>query len=522
MDDWPPLTPSIRGMAGRPRRPGRAATLGRAAALAALLLASRGPPFLAAAFSYCRGPPARIRPGPAAPPSALRSSLRPSPSPGPPPGPSPGRRKRKAKRRRRAVPSKKGAAAAQQQTALLRTLQSRGHTPSLVLREVGRLLTPAADPDGRVASAVLVRLARLAVGRANSGTPVWTGEGNNSGGGNGNNNADGRGEEAAELRALGTVAAVLAGAVGSGRASTDAGVEGIKAAGVLSRLLCHRGGTDRADCGGAEELFGSLAFAYGEAAPDGMEEHHLSGLRWAYDNLALCLGEDLGLPPRISDAYDALGLPFRIRPAVLDGVPGLSVPALAEQVNFRGDAVRTTSTGRTVPERRLTAWEGDPAVAVPGFAYSGKVMPTGTFSPLVRAARDELEGRLGTRYDCCLLNLYPNGESAMNYHIDPDQDVLWGRRTAVVSVGSARRFAFRPLPGPGGEGGAERRGTAEALAVHNFVVLEGDVAEMFGDCQWRYQHAIKPADARGERSQRSSLVFKQTLPSAMEAPTCQQ
>ena len=125
MDDWPPLTPSIRGMAGRPRRPGRAATLGRAAALAALMLASRGPPFLASAFSYCRGPPARIRPGPAAPPSALRSSLRPSPSP----GPSPGRRKRKAKRRRRAVPSKKGAAAAQQQTALLRTLQSRGHTP---------------------------------------------------------------------------------------------------------------------------------------------------------------------------------------------------------------------------------------------------------------------------------------------------------------------------------------------------------------------------------------------------------
>ena len=110
----------------------------------------------------------------------------------------------------------------------------------------------------------------------------------------------------------------------------------------------------------------------------------------------------------------------------------------------------------------------------------------------------------------------------MNYNIDPDQDVLWGRRTAVVSVGSARRFAFRPLPGPGGEGGAERRGTAEAVAVHNFVVLEGDVAEMFGDCQWRYQHAIKPADARGEKSQRSSLVFKQTLPSAMEAPTCQQ
>lgn len=81
------------------------------------------------------------------------------------------------------------------------------------------------------------------------------------------------------------------------------------------------------------------------------------------------------------DDVNANYLPFRIRPAVLDGVPGLSVPALAEQVNFRGDAVRTTSTGRTVPERRLTAWEGDPAVAVPGFAYSGNahwdVLPAG-------------------------------------------------------------------------------------------------------------------------------------------------
>jgi alkylated DNA repair dioxygenase AlkB len=88
----------------------------------------------------------------------------------------------------------------------------------------------------------------------------------------------------------------------------------------------------------------------------------------------------------------------------------------------------------------------------------------------------------------------------MRYHTDPDQGELWGYETAVVSVGAARRFAFRPIPGLQSKG-----------KVHNFVVMDGDVTEMKADCQQKFQHTVKTAEGRGEAASRSSLVYKKTF-----------
>ena len=132
-------------------------------------------------------------------------------------------------------------------------------------------------------------------------------------------------------------------------------------------------------------------------------------------------------------------------------------------------------------------------------------MKTRPFSSLVRSVRDELRAKTGEDYDCCLLNLYPDGESGMRYHIDPDQGELWGYETAVVSVGAARRFAFRPIPG------IDLDLEGNIGKVHNFVVMDGDVTEMFGLCQQKYQHTVKVAEGRGETASRSSLVYKKTL-----------
>jgi hypothetical protein len=121
------------------------------------------------------------------------------------------------------------------------------------------------------------------------------------------------------------------------------------------------------------------------------------------------------------------------------------------------------------------------------------------------------------------------GGSAMRYHIDPDQGVLWGYDTAVVSVGATRRFAFRPI--------AETRTTTTTtwaaaanrpnLLVddekiignkpHVFVLMNGDVTEMFNDCQDRFQHSVKTAEDKGERAPRVSLVFKKTLATSRES-----
>jgi len=259
--------------------------------------------------------------------------------------------------------------------------------------------------------------------------------------------------------------------------------------------------------GRAEEVVGSLAAAFHKDGKKDhtMQPHHLSGLQWAFDGLSLgTSSETFRMPHDLAEALDKLNLPFRIRPGFLklnmrddDPASGLSltVSALQSEVSFQSDDIVTASTGQRVQERRKMAWRGEPYV--PGFAYSGKVMPTQPFSPLVDRVRDILQRHTGIWYDCCLLNLYPDGGSGMRYHVDPDQGLLWDYETAVVSVGATRRFAFRPMEG--------------IMSPHNFVVMDGDVTEMFADCQTRFQHTVKTAESRNELAPRSSLVYKRTL-----------
>ena len=236
-----------------------------------------------------------------------------------------------------------------------------------------------------------------------------------------------------------------------------------------------------------------------------MQTHHLSGLQWAFDGLSLgTSSETFRMPHDLAEAFDKLNLPFRIRPGFLKldmhhensvSATSLTVSALQSEVSFQSDDIVTAFTDQRVQERRETARQGEPYV--PGFAYSGKVMPIRPFSMLVRRVRDVLQRHTGIWYNCCLLNLYPDGGSGMRYHVDPDQGLLWDYETAVVSVGAVRRFAFRPMEG--------------IMSPHNFVVLDGDVTEMFADCQTRFQHSVKTAENRKELAPRASLVFKRTL-----------
>jgi alkylated DNA repair dioxygenase AlkB len=230
-----------------------------------------------------------------------------------------------------------------------------------------------------------------------------------------------------------------------------------------------------------------------------LASHHMTGIKWAYDTFSMHTNE-ASLPPLLQERYDSFHIPFRIIPACLQEIPDLSVAQLVRQVDFQVDAIRTTSN-QVVPERRQTAWEGDSDV--PPFEYSGKSMPTRPWSPLVEAVRDGLLAKTGQYYNGCLLNLYPDGGSGMRYHTDPDQGVLWDSATAVVSVGSTRKFAFRDIPND----------TCQKIPSqpHNFVVMEGDVTEMLDDCQMRFQHTVKTADDKNEMTPRASLVFKRTL-----------
>ena len=186
-------------------------------------------------------------------------------------------------------------------------------------------------------------------------------------------------------------------------------------------------------------------------------------------------------------------------------VEQLTVELLAKEVPFKVEQL-VTRDGARVDERRETCWMADEGVG--GLAYSGKVMRPTPFTPSVDALRRLVERKTGQRFDCALLNLYPERSVACKYHKDPDLGRLWARDSVIVSLGETRRFAFR-------EDSLVKKKRAPE---HWFRVRGGDAVWMFGDCNDTWEHCVMPGenDTRGDASDasdapRASVVFKRSL-----------
>lgn len=412
-------------------------------------------------------------------------------------------------RRRASTASKRSSGSSSGKGQLFTELQ-QCVTPSQLLDCVGRHVTNKNDLDGSLASLVLVRIPKQLISIDNSSSTRRLQLPNDR-------EEDGPVLTAVDTKILDALTNHLASRKMEGSFSRlDSLVEGTKACAILARILHNQG--DSSLNFWCDPMI--QAWSRDERAKDcvkQLEDYHLSGLQWAFDcfrvaNRAAAGGVDetrpytrgMFLPEYLNSAYEDLDLPFRIHPGLLkEDLPPIS--QFVSEVDFRMDEIRTTGSQKVVKERRQTAWEGDENVAP--FSYSGKSMPRSDWSPTVRKLRDRLQATTGEYYDGCLLNLYPDGQSGMRYHIDPDQGTVWDYDTAVVSVGSTRRFAFREISNNTSEHGAG----SSMQQPHNFVVMHGDVTHMFGDCQNRFQHAVKNADDKQETSQRVSLVFKRSL-----------
>ena len=104
-----------------------------------------------------------------------------------------------------------------------------------------------------------------------------------------------------------------------------------------------------------------------------------------------------------------------------------------------------------------------------------------------------------------LCNLYPAGEdAACKFHSDPEHGSHWHLSTAVVSCGEPRRFAFRRI-------GAED----DERDRHSFHLFDGDVVEMFDNCQDVYQHAVvlAPEETTNQGARVSRVQNALLLPS---------
>jgi alkylated DNA repair dioxygenase AlkB len=315
------------------------------------------------------------------------------------------------------------------------------------------------------------------------------------------------------------------------RAWLDAMVEATKAVAILMRVQLDAGRyidwVVHPDMVRQEYIWDSWEYTITQTT---LDETHIVGLAWAYNSIHI----DSKLPGWLEAAYTNVSVPFRIVPYALRGAlggtlsdysdPSRLVATLRNEVKFAVDEIcaianATAATAKAavvkVPERRWTAWQGDYNVGP--FEYSGKSMPRQDWSPTVQIIRNALaargsppQGSLSASsqyYNACLLNLYPDGASGMRYHCDPDQGTKWDYDTAVVSLGAARRFAIRPIPL---HNQTRALSSQRSNRPHSLVVFHSDITYMWGDCQGRFQHAVKNADFQQVSSPRISLVFKRT------------
>jgi len=218
----------------------------------------------------------------------------------------------------------------------------------------------------------------------------------------------------------------------------------------------------------------------------------------ACEATAIKIGFDaLGLvtPGEIERAL--VGVPFRFSPGLAKGM--VSMEQLLEEVQFKTEQL-VTANGMRVDERRQTCWMAEEGVG--GLAYSGKIMAPAPMAPCVVAVRDALEKETGERFDCCLINMYANGDVACSYHQDPDHGRLWATDSIIVSIGETRRFTFRPVGSKDEE-------------VHWVRVRDGDCVRMFSHCNTPttgYEHSVMKAEGHSDCAPRASIVFKRSLP----------
>ena len=217
-----------------------------------------------------------------------------------------------------------------------------------------------------------------------------------------------------------------------------------------------------------------------------------SVVSWA---LARC---GLETPSEVENALR--GTPFRFCPKMSAGL--IDLDELRREVGFRREKL-TTRDGRRVDERRETCWMGEAHVG--SYAYSGKIMEPVPMVPCVARVRDALEAKMGERFDCCLINLYPNETAACAWHTDPLMGTRYATDSVIVSIGETRRFSFRPI------------GSTDAEA-HWVRAIDGDCIWMFANCQDEYEHCVMTSEGEENSAPRASIVFKRSLKRRAAAP----
>lgn len=99
--------------------------------------------------------------------------------------------------------------------------------------------------------------------------------------------------------------------------------------------------------------------------------------------------------------------------------------------------------------------------------------------PAIRAIREKLEARTGTRFEVCFLNGYEDQSDHLGWHADDSPEMDDARPIAIVSLGAEREIWFRPQ--------------ADKLAVEKLKLEHGSLCLMHPGMQDTHYHRIPKA-----------------------------
>lgn len=155
--------------------------------------------------------------------------------------------------------------------------------------------------------------------------------------------------------------------------------------------------------------------------------------------------------------------------------------ALAAEVPWSVHRIRMF--GRWVDSPRLSCWMGEPGVR---YRYSGTTFEPEPWHPAIRTLLPRLAATCGARFNSVLINRYRSGGDYMGWHSDDEPELGPEPVIASISLGAPRRFLLRLK--------------ADHACKAEFLLSDGDLLTMHGDCQRVAQHALpKMAGVKGER-----------------------
>ena len=166
---------------------------------------------------------------------------------------------------------------------------------------------------------------------------------------------------------------------------------------------------------------------------------------------------------------------------------GWMMEDLRNSIPWREGSVKVMGETHTIP--RLTAWYGD----IP-YTYSGLTLTPYQFSPLLDMLRDQIQHKVGIRFNSMLANLYRNEKDSVDWHADDEPSLGHNPVIASLSFGVTRTFEMRQKPLDGDV-------RDYSLSQHVKVPIDsGCLLVMKGATQVDWQHRVpKEYHDHGER-----------------------